>query len=340
MKRILALILLAWPGLALAQDDWLNLQVPDPMPGHRFEVAGQLLSGVDDFWANGVINTDTDKNTDLVVPNAGTQTVSVKDLAMEVELRGRVWRNLIVEADVPLVLVEVSAEDVAAGTSYPPNSPDALRGGGLGDIRLGLRGPWLGRSPGLQLGWSLTLIAPTGLGPFDSTTPLAATGDGRWQLQPGLVFGGGGEGDLEAWVQAQGRWQFGRNALVPSLAPLGYTGDITDSTYITPRTSGAVWLDPRWGGDAAVGLGWIWYRDAGQRQVLAVEGLGHWLSPWVIDGIDQGLGDECSVQVEPELQAHFGTFTVVGGWRSAVLYGLGVPDASWGQLIFNAAYAF
>jgi len=341
MKQLLALILLAWPALAAAQDDWLNLQVPDPLPGARFEAAAQIVSGESQYWANGLINSDTTKNTDLVVPNAGTPTVSAKSLAMEVELRGRAWRNLIVEADVPLVLVEVSPDsDVAAGTSYPPNSPLALRGGGLGDVRLGLRGPWLGSSPGLQLGWSLQLIAPTGLGPFDSTTPLAATGDGRWQAQPGLVFGGGGDGDLEAWVQVQGRWQFGREAWVSSQAPLGYTGDTTKSTYITPRTSGPVWLNPRWGGDAAAGLGWNWYRDADQRHTLAVELLGHWLSPWVMDGVDQGLGDECSVQVQPELQAHFGSFTVLGGWRSAVIYGLGVPDANWGQLIFNGAYAF
>jgi hypothetical protein len=340
MTRLLTLILLTWPGLALAQDNWLNLQVPDPMPGHRYEVAAQIVSGESDFWANGVINTDATKNTDLVVPNGGTQTVSVKSLAMEVELRGRVWRDLVVEADVPLVLAEVSADNVAPGTSYPPNSPYALRGGGLGDVRLGLRGTLLGAGPGPQLGWSLGLIAPTGQGPFDSTTPLAATGDGRWQAQPGLVFGGGGDGALEAWFQAQGRWQFGREAWVSSLAPLGYTGDTTHSTYLSPRTSGAVWLNPRWGGDAVAGFGWNWYRDADQHHTLAVELLGHWLSPWAMDGVDQGLGDECSVQVEPELQAHFGTFTVVGGWRSAVLYGLGVLDANWGQLIFNASYDF
>jgi hypothetical protein len=340
MKRLLALILLAWPGLAQAQDDWLNLQVPDPMPGHRFELAGQILSGESNIWANGAFKTDYSQNTDIVVPNGGTQTVSVKELAMEVELRGRVWRDLILEADVPLVLAEVSAADAVAGTSYPPNSPYALRGGGLGDLRLGLRGPWLGSSPGAQLGWSLNLIAPTGLGPFDSTTPLAATGDGRWQAQPGLVFGGGGDGGLEGWLQAQGRWQFGRSAWVSTLAPLGYAGDTQHSVPVLPKTSGAVWLDPRWGGDAAAGLGWNWYRDDLQRHTLAVELLGHWLSPWAMDGVDQGLGDECSVQVEPELQAHFGNFTAVGGWRSAVLYGLGVPDASWGQLIFNASYAF
>ncbi|HXC62718.1 MAG TPA: hypothetical protein VNZ67_00090 [bacterium] len=337
--------MLVWPAFAPAQEDWLNLQVPDPMPGRRFEVAGQILSGESDLWANGAFQTDYSRNTDLVVPNGGTPTVSVKELAMEVELRGRVWRNVIVEADLPLVLTEVSAAVALAGTSYPPDSPNALRGGGLGDIRLGLRGPWLGAAPGPQLGWSLGLIAPTGQGPFDSTTPLAATGDGRWQVQPGLVCGGGGDGDLEAWIQVQGRWQFGREAWVSSLAPLGYTGTVQNSTYVTAKTSGAVWLNPRWGGDAAAGLGWNWYRDADQRHTLAVELLGHWLSPWVIDGVDQGLvddgtEDECSVQVEPELQAHFGAFTAVGGWRSAVLYGTGVPDPYWGQLIFNASYAF
>jgi hypothetical protein len=340
MKRLLALILLAWPSLARAQDDWLNLQVPDPMPGSRFEVAAQILSGESDYWANGVINSDTTKNTDMVVPNGGTPTVSVKSLDMELELRGRAWRSLIVEADVPLVLVEVSADNVAPGTSYPPDSPYALRGGGLGDIRLGLRGPWLGTRSGPQLGWSLSMVAPTGQGPLDSTTPLAATGEGRWQALPGLVFGGGQDGDVEAWMQVQGRWQFGREAWVSSQAPLGYIGDKTNSTPLFPRSSGAVWLNPRLGGDAAAGLGWNWYRDADQHHTLAVELLGHWLSPWVMDGVDQGLGDECSVQVEPELQAHFGAFTAVGGWRSAVLYGLGVPDASWGQLIFNASYAF
>jgi hypothetical protein len=341
MKRLLALILLAWPGLARAQDDWLNLQVPDPMPGHRFEVAGQILSGESENWANGLNNKPAD-DIDLVVPNGGTPTVSVKSLAMEVELRGRVWRKLIVEADVPLVLVEVSAADAVQGTSYPPNSPQALRGGGLGDIRLGLRGPWLGSNPGLQLGWSLGMIAPTGLGPFDSITPLAATGDGRWQVQPGLVVGGGGDGDLEAWAQLQGRWQFGREAWVSSQAPLAYQGTIQKSFPIYARSSGSVWLDPRWGADAALGLGWNWYRDADQRHTLAVELLGHWLSDWVIDGVDQDLqkGNECSVQVQPELQAHFGTFTVVGGWRSPVAYGLGVLNTAWGQLIFNASYAF
>jgi len=340
MRRLLALILLSVPGLALAQDDWLSLQVPDPMPGAHFEAGAQVLTGQSASWAHGAFSTDATKFTGLVLPNGGTQTVAVNSVDLELQLRWKFWRSLLVEADLPLRFIEVSNAQAAPGTSYPPNDPSVLRGGGLGDVSLGLRGPWLGSRPGLQLGWSFGFIAPTGQGPFDATTPLAATGAGRWQVQPGLILGGGGDGALEAWVQAKGRWQFGREAWVSSQAPLGFTGDAAHSTYLTPKANGAQWLDPRWGGDAAVGLGWNWYRDAEQRQTLAVELLGHWLSPWSMSGVDQGLGAEDDVQLQPELQAHFGSFAVTGGWRSSVLYGHGVLDPGWGLVLLNAAYAF
>src|SRR6185503_10342607 len=74
--------------------------------------------------------------------------------------------------------------------NFSLNDPALRRTDSLGDISLDLRRAW-GPEPGAQGGsgalW-LTVVAPSGIGPFEAPSTMAATGEGRWQVQPGFVL--------------------------------------------------------------------------------------------------------------------------------------------------------
>jgi len=332
--RRLALFLALLPALLRAQDDWLSLPVPQPLSGTaRMEVGLSVHSAEYQGWIRG--RDEAWFNTAVGV------TRTLKSVGADLILRGKVAGPLVLEAKIPLVFNEFSTPDDGSPQIYSPLDPTVLREQGLGDIQLGLRGPLFGRPGGLQGGWSLGLVAPTGLGPFDAKDPLLATGDGRWQALGALVLGGGQDRAIESWLWAQGRYQAGRMAWVSSQAYLAYDGDGYNEVPVAPKLSGTVWLDPRWGFDASYGLAWNWYRDAEVRHSLAVEFLGHGLSAWSMDGQDQGLGSEFGLWVQPELIMRFGQFNACGGWRSSpILSSYNVPGAYSGTLIVNASYAF
>lgn len=343
MRAFWMLLAAFWPALAPAQGDWLNVAVPHPLTDTAVEIGLRAASFESYTWANGWAQADSLNHSTYLLDSTG-DTLSPKAarrLELALQLRWKAWKDLVVDLDVPQVYT--AFEPNYYDSVVPaPGDPEVDQGAGLGDIRLGLRGPWSGVHSALQAGWSLGLIAPTGIGPLDAQQALVATGDGRWQLQPGLVLGAGQGSSVEFWLQAQGRWQFGAPGRVSPALRLSYAGSLAGGGYyaLAPSAQGAVWLDPRWGGDGSLGLGWNWYSDADSRQTLAVELLGHWLSPWSMDGMDQGFGAESSVQLQPELHARFGRFSVLGGWRSAVLYGTNVLVQDWGQVLLDGAYAF
>jgi len=334
--RRLALLLALWPALLHAQDDWLSLPVPQPLSGSaRAEVALGLSSGEAIGWIRG---------NDLAYFSPVTWTTqTLKTVGMDLTLRAKLGASLVLEARVPLLFNQLSPFDDYAPVTYGLQDPTVSRGQGLGDIQVGLRGPLFGRPGTLQGGWSAGMVAPTGLGPFDAASPLLATGAGRWQALAAVVLGGGQDQAVETWLWAQGRYQAGRQAWVSSQAYLAFAGDGPSQTSypVAPTESGALWLDPRWGADFSYGLGWNWYRDGASRHCLAVELIGHALSPWSLDGHDQGLGPEWSLAVQPELLFHFGVFNISGGVRLQPLLGsFNALDFNSGLLLVNASYAF
>ena len=332
--RRLALLLALWPAFLPAQDDWLSLPVPQPLSGGaRAEVGLAVASGEAIGWVRGL---DEGYFTSVTWTSR-----TLKMVGLDVALRAKLGGSLVLEAHIPLLFNELSPNDDAVPVTYGPQDPTVLRQQGLGDIQLGLRGGLFGHPGGLQAGWSLGVVAPTGLGPFDAKDPLLATGAGRWQGLAALVLGGGQQGPLETWLWAQGRYQAGRTAWVSNQAYLVYVGDAFTSVPQAPADSGAVWLDPRWGIDADWGLAWNWYRDAEERHSVAVELVGSGLSPWSIDGHDQGWGPQLAWALQPELILRFGRFNASGGVRFPVLVGsfntLGIPN---GTLLVNVSYAF
>ena len=332
--RRLALLLALWPAFLHAQDDWLSLPVPQPLSGPaRVELALGVGSGEALGWVRG--------NDWAVFSPVTWATQTLKTVGLDLALRVKLGGTLVAEAHVPLVFNELSPYDAGNPVVFSPQDPTVLRQQGVGDIQVGLRGALVGRPGGFQGGWSLGAVAPTGLGPFDSKVPLVATGAGRWQALAALVLGGGQDGPVESWLWAQGRYQAGRQAWVSSQAYLAYFGDGVSGSYpVGPKDSGAVWLDPRWGGDVSYGLGWNWYRDATSRHSLAIEFVGHALSPWSIDGQDQGVGLEWAVWAQPELIFRFGRFNASGGVRLAPLLGSNALDYYSGLMLVNVSYAF
>jgi hypothetical protein len=332
--RLLALFLTLLPALASAQSDWLSLPLPQPLtPGARAEIGVAVRSGESYGWAQG------DADARYTDPLGLTQT-TLKTVELDLLLRARLGASVVLELQAPLQFNELSPHTYG-GATFTLQDPLAKRQQGFGDLRLALRGPLTGAPGGFQSGWSLGMVAPTGQGPFDSPDMLLATGEGRWQALAGLVLGGGEGGTIESWLWVQGRWQAPRPAWVSSQAWLAYNGSMDAAAPRGPLNGGSVMLDPRWGVDASYGLAWNWYRDGETRHSLAVELVGHGLTPWSMDGQDQGAGPEGALYVQPELITRFGRFNASGGWRSATLNGsYNVPDFYYGTVLVNAAYAF
>ncbi|MGH7441813.1 MAG: hypothetical protein ACREKE_03970, partial [bacterium] len=273
-------MVLTVPVALRANNDWLGIEVPQPFDAGVLNVSERLSCVEYDAWEDGgAYNYMVNGDGSLDVENL---------VALDTRLDWRLNKSLYVELDVPTVFNEFSPYSPNGLQYYNVGAPGVEEAQGLGDMGLALRGAFTGKSGAAQggnAGWILEMIAPTGLGPFDAAQTTAATGAGRWQLIPGLVFGGK-SGPWEGWLQARGRVQFGQQAFVPSDAYVDWVStfqngvSITANNIVLPGAGGTVWLGPRCGADAVAGLAWVWYQDSNTRLALAGEATAHWLSPW------------------------------------------------------------
>jgi hypothetical protein len=316
---------LAWPAPASADNDWLGIEVPQPMNDGRFDVNVKLIQTENQTWEDGA------DFHDLLDSN---YNIDIQDLiTLDTRLDWRVEPRLALELDVPTVFSEQS-QYTGVVEYYSVDTPGVEESQGLGDVRLGLRGALRDAVQGFNAGWNLSLVAPTGLAPWDAPSSLAGTGDGRWQVLPGFVAGGQSE-NWEGWFQAVGRLQFGQQIESSSADYVSWNefGGVS-------LPQGGIWLGPRYGGDSVAGLAWIWYRDADSRMGLAVEAKAHWLSPWTTTAGSLDLPGEEYFVLTPELQARYGPFSAVAGWQARYIWAVEEPAAEYGAVIFDVAFTF
>jgi hypothetical protein len=232
---------------------------------------------------------------------------------------------------VPVALLELEPFSVAP--SYPRLDDAWTRwGAGLGDLRLGLRWDAAGRAWDALLHGELS--APSGEGPFQAAQPLVATGSGRWALHAGGGAGlHAGAWQLRAAVRAS--LQLGRAEDVKPATPLAYDGD----GPVYAPLSGPLWLNERWGADAALGLGWDWFVDADSRHSLTLSLLAVQTGPLRMEGREVAGSAAQGLALQPELHARYGDFAALGAWRSAWLWARGLPAADFGELFLRLDYA-
>jgi hypothetical protein len=330
---LLALLLgLLWPALAHADNDWLGIEVPRPFDEGAFSVNVRLADTENVGWQDGSYF-----NSPYTILNDGAGNKDIQDLVtIDTRFDWRMEPRLVLELDVPTVFSEFSPIPEPLGTVeyYSVNTPTVEESQGLGDLRLGLRGALKDKAEGFNAGWNLSLVAPTGLSPFDAPQTLAATGDGRWQALPGFVVGGQSD-TWEGWWQVGGCLQFGQQAESSGEDYLSWRPD----GGIAPA-QGGLWLGPRYGADSVVGLAWIWYRDTDTRVALALEGKAHWLSPWTTGAGSLGLSPQEYVDLTPELQVRYGRYSAVVGWQTAYLWAMEEPSSNMGNILFDVAYTF
>jgi hypothetical protein len=340
----LALGLFSALGTRLSADnDWLGIEVPRPMDSGTFTLDVRLDEAARQSWEDGQHwYYMVDQYHNVMIQNI---------ITIDTRLDWQLSRRLVLEADVPVVFNEFYPIVDGGENYFSVGTPEVSQSQGIGDIRLGLRGMLNAKPEGFNAGWIASLVGPSGLGPFQAPSTMAATGAGRWQLLPGFVVGGL-SGSWEAWVQCVGRIQFGQTAVSSSQTYLDWQGQATPGyplsegipTVGVPNNfslpTGTVWLGPRYGEDVVAGLAWIWYRDQTSRVSTGVECAQHWLSPWTTGAGPIGLPPEESVVFTPEVQARFGRYSALMGWQLKYLWAQGLPAPSYGDLLFDAAYTF
>ncbi len=330
----LGILLAGAAGPLRADNDWLDIEVPRPLDDATFGLNLKVSQTERQYWEDGA----------AFYPMVQNQSLMVQDLlTLNVRADWQVSRRLVLELNAPLVFSEFSPYSGGIVEYYNVNTPGVYESQGLGDLKLGLRGAWRDTSQGFNAGWSLNLIAPSGVSPFSAPSPLAGTGQGRWQILPGFVLGGLGM-NWEGWVEGIGRLEAGQQVVSTPQTYLSWRSQEINGGWVAGDNvslpGGGAWLGPRYGGDAMAGVAYIWYRDAGSRMALAVEGRAHWLSPWTTASGSLGLPADTYAVLTPELQARYGRFSAVAGWQAAYLWAVEEPYAIYGQIIFDLAYAF
>lgn len=322
--RLLPLLLLLTGPLA-ASDDWLSLAVPRPLA-----VPWELSLGLDqaqrELWGQGASAPQMQDSDGIKVQRV---------LAGWLDLRWQAGHSLSLGLHVPASFDELAVW--TGGIAYPRlDDPGIARVQGLGDVSVSLRQD-RGAPQGWALGWGLRLTAPTGLGPYESPQPLASTGEGRWQGRL-RASAGGTWGAWQAFVDAQLSYQAGREAVLSPAAPLRY--DEQGPVFAPPGLSGAVYLGPRWGARAALGVGWDWYHDDNARHSVALSAVAWQRAPLSLDGQAIAGTEEVLLTLQPELQARFGAFEALVGWQASPLWAQGLSLAYWGELHFRLDYGF
>ncbi len=161
-----------------------------------------------------------------------------------------------------------------------------------------------------------------------------ATGDGRWQLQPGFDIGTA----LGAWnltLQAGAPLQFGKPAVLSSQAALSFGANGANNP-----AGGPGWLGPRYGVQSDLALGWDWYVDTDVRQTVGLELQAWHLSPLDQDGALTPDTEESGVALVPQLHAQYGRFHVLAGWTLPYLYAYNLALSDYGASHLRVDYGF
>lgn len=326
--KFAALSLLFGPALSLsAGQDWAHLRAIRVAESGHFQSSLSLQHSVQTSWAQGDhFAYFREANGDYRLQRVITATLDL----------GWQWApDWGAKLSVPYALTEVS--------SYPPYSYNysladsaVHRADGVGDIRLELRRAW-GVEPGVSgpsAGLWLGVLGPSGLGPFEAPHPLAATGEGRWQIEPGLVIGAS-NGVLSVVAQVGAPVQLGREANLVSEAAIGFGPNGPQMP-----APGRVYLGARTGVEGGLGAAWLWHDAEDSRQTIAVECQAWQRSALDIDGVLQRDTENVGLRFVPQLHADFGRFKAMAAWELPFLYANNEAASDFGGSHLRVDYGF
>jgi hypothetical protein len=329
IASILAGIFAALAPALWAGQDWVALKAVRVAEAGSFQASLGVAHSVQESWALG--------NRFAFLRDADGIYKLQRRVDLQMDLAWQWNQAWGLKLGLPYELMEFSPyPPVGAVPNFRLDDPGLRRTDGLGDVSLDLRRAW-GPEPGSE-GFSSALwfnvAAPTGIGPFEASTTLAATGEGRWQLQPGLVLSF--KRGAWAWLmQASAPVQLGRESTVSSRAVVGF-GE--DGPQFTP--GGNVWLGPRYGAQGAVGLSWDWYAEEGSRHSLGIELSARHRGPLDLGGVLTPDTEQDQAGFIPQLQSHFGRFHALAAWNLPLLYGNNVAASYDGGSYLRVDYGF
>lgn len=308
-----------------ASDDWLAQPWPRPLAS-KAELSLSLRQSQRETWAHQA------GHPKLV--EGGWQKVQ-RSIIGSLGLRWQATPSGSLVLGVPGVFNEMAVWNGVEG--WPRvNDPGVQRSQGLGDLSLEWRQD-RALDQGHAWGWSFGVVAPTGLGPWEAPHPMAGTGEGRWQALLRLTAGSDGPG-WSFLSSAKAVYHAGKEAELSAAAPVSY--DAAGARYLPAASTGAAYLDPRWGAEGAVGVGWHWYRSEDALHSLNLSLCASHLGPLSVGGRAVDETASLLVWVQPELQARFGELNALAGWQCPALLDDNLAVPFWGELILRVEHAF
>jgi hypothetical protein len=195
-----------------------------------------------------------------------------------------------------------------------PNSLDdstVRRADAIGDISLGWRRS-LFSVEALGLGASLELSLPTGQGPFNSSHPLVATGEGGFVAALALDALTGSR-EFPLWIQGRLPWEPGYSADIAPGTFLSFSSD--PSNPIHTLAGGRAYVSRGFSYELDGGLGWLWYETPHAAHRLAVELKWTERAPLALDGLVLDETRQESFEVLPQARFSFsGGYALNLGW--------------------------
>jgi hypothetical protein len=312
-----------------AGTDWVALKSPRVAPPKGYQLSLGVAHSVLESWALG----------DHFAYLRETDGIYKQQRRVDLDLDfGWQWnQDWGLKLNLPYVLTEFSPFP-PPGTiqDFQLNDPTLRRTDSVGDLSLELRRAWGPEADvaGLAAGVFLGVAAPTGIGPFEASSTMAATGQGRWGFQPGFLL----SYRLSDWtfaMQGSGLLQLGRESTLSSAASLGFNDA---GPLLAP--GGNAWLGPRYGVQGAAGLAWEWYAGTDGRHSVALEFSASQRSPLDVGG--QGIPDTEEVQggFIPQLQSQIGRFHALAAWSLPLLIGNNVLSSFDGGSHLRVDYEF
>ncbi len=307
--RILAFLLLLSRSL-LASSDPLVARLADPLePGRPIEISLGLRQYQRDVWLD-----DQMRPSWLLGSDGNARAIK----GFRFELRGLVQagERSVFEINVPYYFQEYSRLSTEIRPPSLLNDTSVNRGDGLGDIRLGWIFTWL-RTEHLSGGLNLEMMTPTGEGPYASSSPFVATGQGSFGFAPALELSAHNT-SWETWLQC--RLPF----------DLGTVVDTAGKRVFVRRDPS---LELNWG------LRWTWFQEEPARHSLALEISRNVGGSQVVDGLAVPDSWTTSWDLVPQARFAFAHgFTFLFGWELPLWLATNQPAAYWGEPIFRADY--
>lgn len=322
-------MLLGASPVARAGQDWAYLKSARVAePGHA-QLSLGLIHSVQQTWAQG-------QSFSFMRDSVGSFRLQ-RSIKTRLDLGWQASDAWGLKLGVPYNFAEFSPFTPAgAAPSYRLNDPDVRRADSLGDLSLEWRRAWGVEEsvPGSALALLFTVTGPSGLGPFESPHPMAATGEGRWQVEPGFVLSAF-NGTLSLVAQVSAPIQAGRETTLSSEAALGFGPNAP-----LQAPGGNVWLGPRYGVNAGLGFGWQWYAAEDSRQVIAIELQGWQRSPLDLGGTLTPDTEQMGLRSIPQLQADFGRFHALASWELPFIYANNEAASDFGASHLRVDYGF